>query len=212
MNVFSRVLDRLDRIHRRILWHRRPIAALVAAAAAYVVVQAATAPPPQTVPVWTAAHDLASGTVLTDTDLVRRPFTPQSVPPDRLRNISQLLGRTLAAPLSQGMPLTAGATIADGWLTHRPGVSAVPVRVTDPAVAGLLRVGDRVSLVATDPQRPGQVDQLVPNAVVLTIPQLSNAPTGSLQGRLVVFGVPPEAAGGVASASTSQYLTVVWNQ
>lgn len=212
MNVFSRILDRLDRIHRRILWHRRPIAALVAAAAAYVAVQAAIAPPPPTVPVWTAAHDLASGTVLTDTDLVRRPFTPQSVPPDRLRNVGRLLGRTLAAPLSQGMPLTTGAAITNGWLAGHPGVSAVPVRVTDPAVVGLLRVGDRVSLVATDPQQPGQVDQLVPDAVVLTIPRPSTVPTGDLQGRLVVFGVPPEAAGGVASASTSQYLTVVWNQ
>jgi pilus assembly protein CpaB len=212
MNVLSRVLDRLDRIHRRFLWHRRPLAALAAAAAAYIVIQAATAPPPQTVQVWTAARDLPNGTVLDRTDLVRHAFTPSSVPRDQLRSAAQVLGRTLAAPVGQGMPLTTDAVVADGWLAHRPGLSAVPLRITDPSVVGLLTVGDRVSLVATDPQRPGRVEQLVSDATVLAIPRSQSGPTGGLQGRLVVFGVPPEAATGVAAISASQFLTVVWNQ
>jgi Flp pilus assembly protein CpaB len=212
MSALSRVTVPLDRFRRRVLRHRRPLAALAAAVAAYAGVQAATAPPPPTVPVWTAAHDLAGGAVLDAGDLVERPFTPQSVPADRVASPAEVLGRTLAAPVVRGAALSRGQVVGDGWLRNRPGLSAVPVRVTDPAVAPLLRPGDHVELVAADPQRPGDAD-LVAGATVLAVPVPEDRGTvgdGALQGRLVVLGVPPDEAPRVVAASVGRFLTVAW--
>jgi Flp pilus assembly protein CpaB len=175
-------------------------------------VQAATAPPPPTVPVWTAAHDLPGGAVLGADDLVRRSFTPGSVPGDRVTSPADVVGRTLAAPVAAGVPLTRTAVVGDGWLHDRPGLSAVPVRVTDPAVVPLLHAGDRVVLVAADPQRPDDAEMLG-DATVLAVPapRQDISGDGALPGRLVVVGVAPENASRVAATGASRFLTVVWS-
>jgi Flp pilus assembly protein CpaB len=211
-SAFARVTAPLDRFRRRVLWHRRPLAALAAGLAAYVAVQAATAPPPPTVPVWTAAHDLPGGAVLATDDLVLRSFTPGSVPADRVTSPDQVVGRTLAAPVARGVPLTRAAVVGDGWLRDRPGLSAVPVRVTDPAVVPLLHAGDRVDLVAADPQRPDDAEVLT-TATVLAVPARpsDDGSAGALPGRLVVVGVGSGSAARVAAASAALFLTVVWD-
>jgi Flp pilus assembly protein CpaB len=210
-SALSRVLDPLDRVRRRLRWHRRPLAAVAAGLAAYVVVQAATAPPPPTVPVWTAAHDLPGGAVLTADDLVRRRFTPQSVPAGRVTAAADAVGRTLAAPVRRGAALTGDQLVAEGWLRGRPGLSAVPVRITDPTVVPLLHAGDRVDLVAADPQQPTDAEVLGA-ATVLAVPAARpDAADGALPGRLVLVGVPPGDAARVAAASAGRFLTVVWN-
>jgi Flp pilus assembly protein CpaB len=211
-SALSRVTVPLDRVRRRVLWHRRPLAALVAGLAAYVAGQAATAPPAPTVPVWTAAHDLPGGAVLRAADLVRRSFTPGSVPADRVTSPDAVVGRTLAAPVAAGVPLTRSAVVGDDWLRDRPGLSAVPVRVTDPAVAPLLHAGDRVDLVAADPQRPDE-PEVLGDATVLAVPATRPdvSGDGALPGRLVLVGVPSGSAARVAAASAARFLTVVWN-
>lgn len=89
----------LDELHRRVLVHRRLLGALLAATAVWLVAQAATAPAPATRPVWTAAHDLPTGTVLTRDDLTRTGFAPGSVPAAAVRSLDAVVGRTLATPL-----------------------------------------------------------------------------------------------------------------
>jgi Flp pilus assembly protein CpaB len=210
MSALSRVTAPLDRIRRRILWHRRALAAVAAGLATYVAVQAATAPPPPTVPVWTAARDLPGGAVISAGDLVTRPFTPASVPVGRVRSPAELVGRTLAGPVSRGTALSTTQVVGDTWLRDRPGLAAVPVRITDPAVVSLLRAGDAVDLLATDPQRP-QDAAVLAEAIVLVVPAGRVEPDGALPGRLVVMGVPPERAEAVAAASAGRFLTVVWN-
>ena len=54
----------LRRAHRRVLLHRRPLAAVSAAGAVLVALQVTSPPPPRTVRVMTASRDLTSGTVL----------------------------------------------------------------------------------------------------------------------------------------------------
>ena len=49
---------RLGRLRRRVLLHRRLLAALCVGAAVLAGLQAAAPPPPATVAVWTAARDL----------------------------------------------------------------------------------------------------------------------------------------------------------
>jgi pilus assembly protein CpaB len=204
----------LDRLRRRILVHRRVLGSAFAALAAWLVVQAATAPPPPTVPVWTAARDLPSGTVLHDDDLARTPFVPGSVPASAVRSLGAVRGRTLATPLGAGEPITTAHLTGTERLAGFPGRSAVAVRIPDADVVSLLTPGQRVALVASDPQGGSPPERIVEDAAVLAVPRSpSTGPAaGALTGRLVVFAVPDDQADELASAGTSRYLSVVWSR
>jgi Flp pilus assembly protein CpaB len=157
----------LDRVRRRILVHRRVLGASFAGVTVWLVVQAATAPPPHTVPVWTAAHDLPSGTVLTRHDLARTGFAPGSVPAHAIGSVGSVLGRTLATPLGAGDPVTPAHLAGSERLAGYPGRAAVAVRIPDPAVAALLSPGQRVALVASDPQGGQQPERIADDAAVI---------------------------------------------
>ena len=207
------LLRLLDDLRRRVLVHRRLLGSAFAAAAVWLVVSAATDPPPARVPVWTAARELSSGTVLTRADVVRTGFAPGSVPAGATRALGTVLGRTLATPLGAGEALTAahltGATALSGY----PGRSAVAVRIPDADVVSLLTPGQRVSLVASDPQGGTEPERVVDDAAVLAVPHVSTgAGPGTLGGRLVVFAVPDARADDLAAAGTSRYLSVVWTR
>lgn len=204
----------IDRVRRRILVHRRVLGACCAAVAVWLVVQAATAPPPQTVPVWTAAHNLPSGVVLSRDDLTRTGFTPGSVPAHAISSLRLALGRTLATPLGTGDPITPAHLVGAERLTGDPGRAAVAVRIPDPAVAELLSPGQRVALVASDPQGTRPPERIAEDAAVVAVPRATGADAGpgALGGRLVVFAVPADEADDVASAGASRYLSVVWSR
>ena len=202
----------LDGIRRRVLVHRRVLGASCAALAVWLVLQASTAPPPATVPVWTAAHDLPSGTVLTAADLHRTGFAPDSVPPSAVGSVRSVLGRTLATPLGAGEPLTPAHLTGRELLAGYPGRAAVAVRIPDADVAALLTPGQRVALVASDPQGAREPERIVEDAAVLAVPKSSAGGSGGLLGgRLVVFAVPEDTAEDVAAAGTGRYLSVVWS-
>jgi Flp pilus assembly protein CpaB len=201
----------LDDLRRRVLVHRRLLGGSCAALAVWLVVQAATAPPPASVAVWTAAHDLASGTVLTRHDLRRAGYAPGSVPATAVRSLAGVLGRTLATPLGRGEPLTPAHLTGAERLAGYPGRVAVAVRIPDPGVVALLTPGQRVGLLATDPQGGAPAERITDDAAVLTVPKgTSVAGDGMVSGRLVVLAVPRDVAVALASAATSRYLTVVW--
>ena len=203
-------LRRLDDLRRRVLVHRRLLGALSAAFAAWLVVQAASTPPPATVPVWTAARDLSSGTVIGPHDLRRTGFAPGSVPPAAVRSLGSVVGRTLATPVGTGEPVTPAHLVGADRLAGYPGRAAVAVRIPDADVAALLTPGQRVDLVASDPQGGRPPERLVADAAVLAVPRGDGG--GAVTGRLVVFAVPDGVADDVAAAGVSRYLTVLWRR
>jgi Flp pilus assembly protein CpaB len=206
-------LHLLDDLRRRVLVHRRLLGALFAALAVWLVVQAATAPQPPTVPVWTAARDLPTGTVLTRADLTRTGFAPGSAPEAAVRSLDAFVGRTLATPLGSGEPITMAHLTGSERLAGYPGRSAVAVRIPDADVVALLTPGQRVALVASDPQGGRPPERVADDAAVLAVPK-PDAGTGpsTLTGRLVVFAVPREEADDVVAAGTTRYLSVVWSR
>jgi pilus assembly protein CpaB len=206
-------LRALDDLRRRILVHRRLLGASCAAVAVWLVVQAATAPPPATQAVWTAAHDLTSGTVLERDDLTRTAFAPGSVPVAAVHSLESVVGRTLATPLGTGEPITTAHLTGSERLAGYPGRSAVAVRIPDAEVVALLTPGQRVALVASDPQGGMQSERVVEDAAVLAVPRPSqDGGASTLTGRLVVFAVPADRADELASAGTTRYLSVVWSR
>lgn len=209
MDVLTGVPRTLRRVRRRVLLHRRGLAALAAAAAVLVGLQEAAPSPPRTTPVWTAARDLAGGHVVERDDLRRVDFAAGSAPEQRATP-EDLVGRTLAAPLVRGAPLSDLSVLGEGLLAGHPGLAAVPVRISDPEVVRLLRVGDRVQLLATDADDPGEARVVASDALVLTIPHArSERISADLSGRIVVLGIIPEKVGTVVAAQVTSFVTTV---
>ena len=212
MTSMRSVLRPLVRLRRRVLLHRRPLAALTAGAAVLAALQATSPPPPRTVPVWAAQRDLPSGSVLGPGDLVEVRLPPTTVPDDSIDAPGEAVGRTLAAPMSRGEVVTSRRTVGPGLLEGYPGTTAVPLRITDAAVATMLRVGDRVSLVAADPDGRASPRLLVEDVPVVALPRPEDGALSGTPGRLVVAAVPSSAAEEVAARAATSVLIPVWSR
>jgi Flp pilus assembly protein CpaB len=194
-------------VRRTVLARRRPLAALCAAVAVLAGLDAARPPAGDTVVVAVAAHDLASGTVLGRRDVMSRLVPAGSAPAG---TETRAVGRTLAAPMRAGEPITDVRLVAPALVAGYPGRVALPVRIADADAVGLLRVGDHVDLVAADP-RAGTATYAAVDVPVLALPAPSDPDSGSrgLTGRLVVVAALPSDVDGIAGAAATDLLSVV---
>jgi Flp pilus assembly protein CpaB len=194
-------------LRRTVLARRRPLAALCVGVAVVAGIQAARPAAPPTRVVRVAAHDLVSGAVLAPDDLVARRF-PTAVAP--VGSATDPVGRTLAAPVRAGEPITDVRLVAPSLLAGYPGRVALPVRVADADAAALLRVGDRVGLVAADPRR-GTAAYVAVDVPVLALPATVADAGGPapLSGRLVVVAAFPSEVDRIAGAAATSLLSVV---
>ncbi len=203
----------LHHLRRRVLLHRRPLAALTAGGAVLAGVHTAAPGPAETVEVWTVRTSLPSGTVLQRGDLVSTSLAPSTVPATAVDDPEEVVGRALAAPMARGEVLTGLRTLSRGLLRGYPGTVAVPLRITDADVVGLLRVGDRVSVVVADPEGQEPPRVLVSDVALVAIPGADTAGlSDATPGRLVVAAVPTPISLDVARWSMTGYLSVVWGR
>ena len=195
----------LKGVRRAVLLRRRWLAAVCAAVAVAAGVQAAAAPAPATATLVTAARDLAGGTVLGAQDLVEIQVDPETLP---LGVILNPIGRVLASPLRRGEAITDVRLVGSGLLQGHPGLTAVPVRIPDPAVVELLRVGDTFDLLATDPEGSGT--RVVADDVVVLAKPTPSAESASIgiSGALIVIGTSAEEATEVANSAVQAFLSV----
>lgn len=198
----------LRRLRRRILARRRLLAALCAGLAVAAALQAHAAPPPPRTSTLTAARDLPPGHTLTSSDLAPALFAPASVP-DGVLATEEAVGRTTVGPIRAGEPLTDVRVLGDGLLEHYPGAVAAPVRIGDAAAADLLQVGDRVTLLAADPQSDGPAVSIAEAVPVLAVPPRRRADPGLVSGALIVLAVDATTARQLAGAGTTSFLSVV---
>jgi pilus assembly protein CpaB len=169
------------------------------------------APPrPPGAAVMVAARDLPGGTVLTAADVTLVRLPPSAVPAGTVAG-STAEGRTLAGPVRRGEPLTdvrlIGPRLVDAL---GPGLVATPVRLADPAVAGLLQAGDRVDVLAA-PADPGNGAATIVAAAdvrVLAVPAPGQDAVDTSQGALVVLATTARTAAVLAAASTGDRLSV----
>ena len=154
-----------------------------------------------------ATHDLPAGARVTDADLESVEFRP-GTEPDGL--VEDPAGRLLASSVRRGEAVTdarlVGPTLVDG----HPALVATPVRIPDAAMAALLNVGDRVDVLAADPQG-GPTREVAGPALVLAVPAPSaDAAADALPGRLVVLGLDGDEVSAVAGASVTHFLTIAY--
>ena len=200
-------------VRRTVLARRRPLAALCAGVAVLAGVQAVRPAEGATVAVPVAAHDLDSGTVLSAGDLSTRRL-PVGSAPDGIE--THAVGRTLAGPIRRGEPVTDARLVAPALIAGYPGRVALPVRIADADVVGLLRVGDHVDLVAADP-RSGTASYVAVDVPVVALPAPDEQRVGSsagsiaggVTGRLVVVAAVPSDVDGIAGAAATDLLSVV---
>lgn len=201
------------RLRRRVLLHRRPLAALAAAGAVLLVVQATSPAPAPTVTVWAAARSLPGGALLTGSSVHPVRVPPALVPEGAVRDPGVVVGRPLAAPVTEGELLTDLRVLGPGLSAAYPGSTAVPVRFADAEVVDLLRPGDRVDVVSAPADgRGGQARVLVTDVAVVAVPEAGNTAAGpGSPGRLVVLAVSDEASSDVAAATATSLLIPVWS-
>lgn len=204
----NRISLRLRRLRRGLLARRRSLAAVCAAVAVAAALQATSSPPPPRTTVLTAAHDLGAGRVVRPGDLQHTAYEPASVPTGTLR-AAAAVGRTTTGPVRAGEPMTDARLVEASLLEGYPGLVAVPVRIGDPGAVRLLRVGDRVDLLAADPQGDHGAEVVGRDVPVLAIPREGEGAPGLTTGALVVLGLPDATARTVAQASVSAFLSVV---
>lgn len=183
-----------------------------AAAAVLVVVAAVLALAPgkgSAVTVVVATQDLAPGTVLQATEVTVREVPTQVVPDGAARTPDAVLGRTLAAPVRRGEPLTdvrlTGPALAR-TVSAQPDAVSVPLRLADPDVAALLHPGAAVDVVTVG-ERQDEPVVLARSARVLAVLEAGTR-SRERDGRLVLVALDPVAATRVAAVSLSQTLTV----
>jgi Flp pilus assembly protein CpaB len=197
---------RLLGLRRAVLRRRRVLAAALTAVAVLAVLRTVAPPPPATVAVLVAARDLSSGTLVSGDDVAEVGYRPATVP-DGLA--VDPVGRTLAAPVRRGEPLTdvrlVGPRLTDGY-DAATDLVAIPVRLPDAGSVALLAVGDRIDLLATDPS-VGDARLVAASVPVLAVPQFDDAASGAVTGRLVVLGAPPATAEVVAGAAVRDFLS-----
>lgn len=200
--------ERLRRaVRRAVLARRRPLAAVCVAVAVLTGLHAVRPQTARRVTVVVAARDLDSGTVLSAHDLVARRY-PADVAP--VGSVTTAVGRTLAAPVRAGEPVTDVRVVAPSLVSGYPGRVALPVRVADADAVALLRVGDTVDLVAADPRR-GTASYVAIDAPVLALPaaDTQSPAAAGLTGRLVVIAVDPADVDHIAGAAATDLLSVV---
>jgi len=192
-------------MRRAVLRRRRLLAALCAAGAVLAAVRVAAPPAPATVELVVAARDLPAGTVLTDDDLRTTRVAAGAVPADV---VGAPVGAMLAAPLREGEAVTDVRLVGPGLAAPDPGRVAIPVRFSDAGQAALLGPGDRVDVLATDPEQR-TTSTVASDAVVLATPGTQDD-TGALTGRVVVLGVAPAEVQQVTSSAVTAFVTYAW--
>jgi Flp pilus assembly protein CpaB len=205
----SRVLVAGRRLRRTVLARRRTLAAVCAAVAVAAALRANASPPAPTTMVLTAAHDLPAGVVVGASDLRRAAFAPGTVPAGSVPSAAVALGRTTAGPMRAGEPITDARLVTTSMLEGYPGLVAVPVRMGDAGAVRLLRVGDRIDVLAADPQSRSAATVVQRDVPVLAIPRPDDSTPGPTSGALVVLGVSRASARILAQASVTAVLSVV---
>jgi Flp pilus assembly protein CpaB len=168
------------------------------------------------VPVVTAGHDLAWGSVIGRDDVAVTRFPAGQVPVAALRDPAQVVGRRPASPVRRGEPITdvrlLGSLDPTAGAAAGPGAVAVPVRIADAAAARMLQPGMVVDVLAAPSE--DFVSAPAPATLVAAgVRVLSVAPGEELSGNdgaLVVLATTETVAARLATAAASGRLSVTW--
>lgn len=196
------------RLRRVLRARRRLIGVALLALAAALALRSLQPPPAPSRPVVVAAHAVGTGGVLQAGDLRLARYPADAVPAGALTALPGAVGRRVTAALGPGEPLTASRLLDDD-ARAAPGRVALAVRLPDAGLAGLLRPGERVDLLATD-ARGGGARVVASDVVVLALPPLAASGPADEPGRPVVLEVDADDVAEVTDAAVRLFLSWAW--
>ncbi|OBK23090.1 flagellar biosynthesis protein FlgA [Mycobacterium asiaticum] len=208
--VFSRISTLL-----RPDWARTVLARRVAAGGLVVLAGVAALrsnPAGDRVDVLVAAHDLASGTALTVSDVRLESRLATTVPDGSQADLDAVLGSTVAGPTRRGEVLTdvrlLGSRLAES--SAGPGARIVPLRLADSALIDLIRVGDVVDVLAapTNETATRPVTRVVATDAVVVLVSAKQRTQATEADRVVLVALPAHVANAVAGSVLGQTVTL----
>jgi Flp pilus assembly protein CpaB len=156
-----------------------------------------------------AATDLARGTVLAPSMLTTRRLPARFLPPGVLPSPGAAVGRTLAADVATGEPITALRLAPPGGPVAAlvpPSFRAVAVPAALPA--SVIRAGDRVDVLATYATGGPHAETVIAGAEVLSVLPAGSAESGGPAAVTLMVLVGPESAERLAFARSFADLSV----
>jgi pilus assembly protein CpaB len=123
---------------------------IAAAGVVLAVMHTLRPPPPPTVHVVRALTSVPAGTALQEGQVALQAVAASAVPQDAVTTVDVALGQTVIAGLTPGQILTTPLLLTPRAVS-RPGRVLTPLRLQDAGVVGLLRAGEVVDVLATDP-------------------------------------------------------------
>lgn len=165
----------MDTLNRILLTHRRIIVPVLAGIAVWSAIAAITHKPASDL-IAVAARDLPSGSSIEDSDIEMTSLPRSSVPLGMLSR-KELRDRVVAGPMRKGEPFTDHRAINPHRLDSGEQLALIDVPVNS---ARLLRVGDRVDLVALDTHDGKQNTTLATAAPIALLEIPSNDTTASV--------------------------------
>lgn len=193
---------------RAVSWHRRKLAVVAALGAVLTGIAAAAPEGPPTIEVVQATHELAGGTVLTAQDLTTKRVRTSDAPAAVISDPTELIGMTLAAPVPTRQSFTTLAVVTPRVVVG-PGRVLAPLRLADNGIAGLLRPGELVDVLAADAEQ-NEAAVIASAARIVAVPRIDQDESGVQSGTLVLVDVDRATATNLARASVSSTLTVIW--
>jgi len=162
----------MDRIHRFVFEHRRTLAAVFTGLAVLTALSALSREPDGT-SVLVARHDLRSGHVLTASDL-RTTRVPSAALPSHTLDRAAAVGRRVAGPMRAGEAITDYRVLQDDALSGYA-ADAVLTTIRVDRADGLtgLHVGDRIDVIAVDPDAESKAQVIARAVEVVTLPPSS---------------------------------------
>ena len=159
----------MDRINRFVFEHRRSLAALFAGLAVLTALSALREEPEGST-VLVARHDLRSGHVITAADL-RTTTVPPTARPSHSLDRGAAIGRRVAGPMRAGEAMTDYRVLQDGALSgYADDAVLTTIRVDRADGLTGLHVGDRIDVIAVDPDGESKAEVVARAVEVATLP------------------------------------------
>ena len=162
----------MDRIHRFVFEHRRLLAAVFTGLAVLTALSTLSREP-DGADVLVARHDLRSGHVLTASDLRTATVPPASRPSHSLGR-GAAVGRRVAGPMRAGEAITDYRVMqGDALAGYADDAVLTTIRVDRADGLTGLHVGDRVDVIAVDPDGESKAKVVARAVEVVTLPSSS---------------------------------------
>jgi pilus assembly protein CpaB len=200
--------------------YRRPLAAGLLVLAAISAVRPLAAAEAGGVSVVVPSRALPAGEIVRERDLTTVTVPSSVVPDNALTVMASVVGQRLTIAASRGEILTPSRLLTGSIAAESDDVVA-PVRLADPQIAALLRVGDVVDVLAASSSATAQARVVASAARVVGSPSTDSSSSDSTgarlfgsatsafdNGGLVLLAVDAETAAALAGAAAVARLSI----